>query len=50
MNDENTQIEPSKDVSSESTEDLIGLGGVVEMTKGFQYGWKIEGGINPWYF
>jgi hypothetical protein len=47
---EKTQVEPGKDLSSESTEELITFGGVVEMTKGFQYGWKIEGRINPWYF
>jgi hypothetical protein len=50
MKEENAQTESRRNLSSESTDELIGLGSVEEMTKGFSQGWKIEGGIAPWYF
>ena len=50
MNDKTVNTESVSDLDSESTEEVIGLGGVREMTKGLQFGWKIEGGINPFYF
>jgi hypothetical protein len=50
MTDETDNTVTSSDLSSESTEGLTAFGGVTEMTKGSPFGWKIEGGINPWYF
>jgi hypothetical protein len=49
-NDKSDKTELSRDLSSEWTDELVGLGSIREMTKGMQYGLKIEGGINPWYF
>jgi hypothetical protein len=45
-----TDTVPNSEQDQNSADDIVELGTVSNATHGSQFGWKIEAGVNPYWF